>query len=547
LLPGISLGDSVWPPDYKNVFIDRVERLKRIRQTGNVKVAMEAYYSTRPVEFIEDWCITYDPRNATDSDPNKLTTMPFILFPKQKEFVTFLYSCMLDKENALIEKCRDMGATWLCCAFSVWLWRFVPGASVGWGSRKEALVDKLGDPDSIFEKIRRLIDSLPIELLPEGFDRRLHISYMKISGPITGNGSTISGEAGDNIGRGGRKSIYFKDESAHYERPENIEASLGDNTDVQIDISSVNGTNNVFYRRRQAGVTWPNKMPGKVRVFIFDWRDHPLKTQEWYDARKEKAESEGLMHLFAQEVDRDYTSSVVGVVIPQKWVKAAINAHVKLGIKNEGQNIGALDVADEGVDTSALSIRKGIVLFYLDQWAFAEDVGVSASDALMKCQSNSVTSFQYDSIGIGAGVKAEGNRLMREGGLKGIDIVPWNAGAKVLNPEDNIIPGDNDTPLNKDFYANLKAQGWWNLRMRFEKTYKALEHGLKYPPDELISLSPHLPYLHDLVKELSQPTAGRDGRGKVLINKQPQGATSPNLGDTVMMNYFPILKPGFFA
>ena len=27
-----------------------------------------------------------------------------------------------------------------------------------------------------------------------------------------------------------------------------------------------------------------------------------------------------------------------------------------------------------------------------------------------------------------------------------------------------------DTPLNKDFYTNLKAQGWWQLRRRFEKT-----------------------------------------------------------------------------
>jgi hypothetical protein len=48
-------------------------------------------------------------------------------------------------------------------------------------------------------------------------------------------------EAGDNIGRGGRTLVYFKDESAHYEHPDLIEAALGDNTNVQIDISSVNG------------------------------------------------------------------------------------------------------------------------------------------------------------------------------------------------------------------------------------------------------------------------------------------------------------------
>src|SRR5690606_18584010 len=127
------------------------------------------------------------------------------------------------------------------------------------------------------------------------------------------NGATITGESGDNIGRGGRKSRYFKDESAHYERPELIEAALGDNTDVQIDISSVNGLGNVFHRRREAGVLWePGAKiePGMTRVFIFDWRDHPEKTQEWYDRRKARAEREGMQHIFAQEVDRNYSAAV---------------------------------------------------------------------------------------------------------------------------------------------------------------------------------------------------------------------------------------------
>jgi phage terminase large subunit len=26
-------------------------------------------------------------------------------------------------------------------------------------------------------------------------------------------------------------------------------------------------------------------------------------------------------------------------------------------------------------------------------------------------------------------------------------------------------------PLNKDFYTNLKAQAWWELRRRFELTH----------------------------------------------------------------------------
>ena len=70
----------------------------------------------------------------------------------------------------------------------------------------------------------------------------------------------------------------MKDEAAHYEHPEAIEAALGDNTNVQIDISSVNGAGNVFYRRRMAGEVWaPGKaMPkGKARVFIMGLAGSP--------------------------------------------------------------------------------------------------------------------------------------------------------------------------------------------------------------------------------------------------------------------------------
>ncbi|WP_198932413.1 hypothetical protein, partial [Brucella sp. CMUL 015] len=148
-----------------------------------------------------------------------------------------------------------MGATVAASAFSVWLWLYWPGAAIGFGSRKEDLVDRLGDPKSIFDKLRSCIRNLPSDLFwPKGFHPDKHMTYMKIINPS--NGATIAGEAGDNIGRGGRTLIYFKDESAHYERPELIEAALGDNTNVQIDISSVNGMGNVFHRRRMAGFEW---------------------------------------------------------------------------------------------------------------------------------------------------------------------------------------------------------------------------------------------------------------------------------------------------
>jgi hypothetical protein len=65
---------------------------------------------------------------------------------------------------------------------------------------------------------------------------------------------------------------------------------------------------------------------------------------------------------------------------------------------------------------------------------------------------------QYDCIGVGAGVKAEVNRLRDENLVpEGMQFVPWDAGSGPLHPDRHVIPGDQASPLNKDFYGNFKA------------------------------------------------------------------------------------------
>lgn len=526
-----------WPPDYTEEFNRRIKLFKALDGDPKKWAAVRPHYARNPVDWINDFCVTYDPRNK---DP-KPKVLPFRLFPRQEELVECLEECVELGESLLVEKSRDMGASWVCCAFSVHQWLFVPGASVGWGSRKEQLVDKLGDPDSIFEKMRIIVDHLPRFIMPEGFSMSNHATYMKLINPQ--NGSQVTGEAGDNIGRGGRKMMYFKDESAHYERPDKIEAALGDNTDVQIDISSVNGTANVFYRRRQAGEIWSpgaSIARGKVRVFIMDWRDHPLKDEAWYNRRRAKAESEGLLTTFAQEVDRDYASSIEGIIIQPQWVKAAIDAHVKLGIKDDGEKVAGLDVADEGGDKNALAGRYGVILKHCESWGKG-DTGKTARRAIGKCVELGLFEMFYDSIGVGAGVKSEANRLREEKEVpRQLRIMPWNAGASPINPEKNIIPGDKDSPKNKDFFENLSAQAYWLLAQRFYKTYLAVTTGREYPHEELISLSSELANLHEIVTELSQATQGHSKKGKMIINKKPDGSPSPNLADAIKMCYCPI-------
>jgi len=529
---------ETWPPNYVEHLIARQKRVRLLRDRADLRLGLPERYRNDPVAWINHWAVTYDPRKA--GDPDIPTTMPFVLFRRQEELAEFLLACITEQQNGLAEKARDMGATWLCCAFSVWLWLYWPGAAVGWGSRKEQLVDKIGDPDSIFEKMRIIIRNLPAFMLPRGFDAQTHMPFMKIVNPETG--ATITGEAGDNIGRGGRKLIYFKDESAHYERPEKIEAALADNTNCQIDISSVNGLGNVFHRRREAGEEWQPSQPlakDRVNVFVMDWRDHPAKDQDWYDQRRSKAESDGLLHVFAQEVDRDYSAAVAGVIIPSAWVSSAIDAHIRLGFDDGGGWRAALDVADEGADKHALAIAKGSVVHSVEDWG-SGDVGEATRKAIDDLRGRTVE-LQYDCIGVGAGVKSEANRLAGEEKLpNGISFAPWSASASPLNPDEHFIPRDKESPLNRDFFANLKAQAWWELRGRFERTHKAVTESEQHDPDTMISLPSNMPGLATLRKELSQATRGRTGALKMIVNKTPEGTRSPNKADALVMAFWPV-------
>ena len=543
-----ALSHAEWPPDYDSIYRWRHDTLLKLQKDPNLLASSKTYYSCRPAEFIMDWMDTYDPRNV------ERKWMPFVFFLRQSDLIEFLEACAIDQESGLIEKARDMGATWLCCGYTIWRWLFIKNDAIGWGSRKEMLVDTLGDPDSIFEKLRLMTRRLPAVFQPKDFNWARHATFLKLINPE--NGSIVSGEAGDNIGRGGRKSIFFKDESAHYERPEKIKSALGDNTRVQIDISSVNGLGNVFHRRAEHAVEWSRgrEMPkGFVRKFIMDWRDNPMKNEEWYKTRRAKYEREGLLHVFEQEVNRNYSAAISNTVIPYEYIRAAVDSHIKVPYiaaayeqllkNNQISWMAGLDVADDGEDRNAIAIREWIIWRAADEWG-ERDPGVSARRALGMCQPYyGNIQCMYDCIGVGSAVKSEYNRLTQDEKIVDehmLPFVPWNAGAGVLMPFERIIPDDEKSLMNKDFYENLKAQAWWSMRTRFYKTYKAVTEGVIYPVDQLISLDSSMPLLDSICKELAQPTHVKSGRLKTMIDKKPKGTKSPNLADSGVQAFFPV-------
>jgi hypothetical protein len=300
-----------------------------------------------------------------------------------------------------------------------------------------------------------------------------------------------------------------------------------------------------------AGVEWTpdgEAIPkGRTRVFVFDWRHHPEKTQQWYDDRKAKAEREGMQANFAQEVDRDYSAAISNTTIPREWIQASVDAHLSWD-DWEPPDIwmAGLDVADGGVDRNGLALRQSVILRHCTEWG-ERDPGVTTRRVVQMLTHYQGISVQYDCIGIGAAVKSEYNRLTQDDEtLKrtAIDFVPWNAGARVVNPFETVIPDDDKSPMNKAFFGNFKAQAWWSTRTRFYKTWRMKQGGVIYSPKELISLDSKIPLLHQVIDELAQATTGQGQDLRMIINKTPPGMKSPNMADSVVMSFFPAEDAG---
>jgi len=221
-------------------------------------------------------------------------------------------------------------------------------------------------------------------------------------------------------------------------------------------------------------------------------------------------------------------------IIKPAWIEAAVDAHIKLGFAAEGKRIAGYDVADGGPDSNAIVYRHGSVVMDCVEWR-GEDIIYSADRAYQYSLDNNIDRLVYDSIGMGSGTKAQ---FKRKDGK--VQCIGFNAGGAVHKPENSYIDGKK----NKDMFANVKAQAWWAARDRFYNTWRAINHGDKFPVDDLISLSSDMKDLEYLKAELSRPQVDYDKNGRVMVESKKdmkkRGIPSPNKGDAFIMTIAPV-------
>lgn len=500
---------------------ERDRRLEWMREDPRRIAALKLYYARHLDDFVSEWGFTVDPRRIAKGGS---ALVPFVLWPKQRELVAWMLERWQHSEPGTVVKSRDVGASWLAMALLASLCIFERNFAAGVASATEVKLDRSGDPDTLFYKLREFLRNLPPEFRA-GYIEDKHSAYLRLAFPETG--SSITGEAGDQAGRGGRKSIYIVDESAHFERPQLIDASLAATTDCRIDMSSVNGIGNSFYDRA---------MNPAIPRFDITWRDDPRKDDAWYAAKVATLDPV----IVAQEIDCSFTASVEGVVIPAAWVQAAIGLHERLGIKPTGARYGALDVADRGGDKNAFAIRHGILLEHVESWSGKDsDIFGTTTRSFRVCDERAIDEFLYDADGLGAGVRGDARVLNESRSGAKIRVQEYRGSGAPLYPE-RTVPRTNRK--NVDYYLNRKAQAWMHARMLFQEAFKA-SRGEPYDAESIISIDPRIPELSRLTAELSQATMSQNATGKLVIDKVGDGERSPNLADAVVIAFAPRSVP----
>jgi hypothetical protein len=169
--------------------------------------------------------------------------VPFITWLCQDAAVEDILLSISDGRDLAIRKSRDMGASWLCSTVFHWYWQFQPNKSFKEVSRKEDLVDKRGDMDSLFEKHRYLLRWQPDWLRPKA----VRDNYMLLENRE--NGSVIRGESTNaHVGQGGRNTAILLDEFGRVDNGDEILLSTADTTSCRIVNSTPSGPGTSFHR-----------------------------------------------------------------------------------------------------------------------------------------------------------------------------------------------------------------------------------------------------------------------------------------------------------
>ncbi len=220
---------------------------------------------SKPAIIFKTMYWTFQPR--ADIEPRGI--LPFITWDWQDEAIDEIYDYMKNGGKVQIKKSREVGGTWVILGCGLALWLFTPMNTGLVTSRKEELVDKKGNPVTLFWKLDFMRDRLPEWVSPSYVrtDRHLENKW---------NGAVINGETTTmDAGRGDRRDWAFCDEfpAVAFAEAEGIDRALSDTAACRIYL----GTS--IYRSHPFSKMGVQK---GVHKMVFGWWLHPFKAKGLY-------------------------------------------------------------------------------------------------------------------------------------------------------------------------------------------------------------------------------------------------------------------------
>lgn len=305
------------PPDYAFLEKQRTKIVLTCLRDEQARIAHKLECSRNILHWMRYFCYVFEPRSIEDLDK------PFFPFEFQETEILFLVdvlrkcaSAQGPKENIIYEKSRDMGCSWLVLMVFLWFFLFHRGSFLV-GSRKEEEVDKTGDMDTPFQKMKYQLKKLEQFfpwLLPQDWNFRRDTGTMIIRHPIPGYGQITGESANPDFGRGGRNLAVMFDELPKWEHAAEAWRACSGTTKVRIGIGTPGTDSDKFARLRY-------QQDGEVIVRTLHWTLHPEKaadlqwlngkpTSSWY---REEVRTNSPDDL-AKEVDISYQVSIKGRV-----------------------------------------------------------------------------------------------------------------------------------------------------------------------------------------------------------------------------------------
>ena len=243
--------------------------LRRCREDTRFRAAVVEMCRTDIVFFINAFVWQFNP-NTIGRHSTKVG--PFVTWDYQDVAVKTLLACIFNRSDCIVEKSRDMGASWLCLIVMLWFWLFHPMSKFLCVSRNADAVDDREDSDSLFWKLDYMTQHLPDWMIEK---RQFSRKVMSLKNHA--NGSMITGQATTGkAGVGGRCLAMFVDEFSQIDEAWEVYDRTSDTTSCRIFNGTHKGTNTCFHHLTRSAT------PNLVKL-VMHWTMHPDKRAGLYE------------------------------------------------------------------------------------------------------------------------------------------------------------------------------------------------------------------------------------------------------------------------